>query len=81
MQGKAHPGQVSIAMDEIIPGFQKLTNCVHGEGGRIIAQISHAGTASMSKFTGQAPVGPSTVYHPKQKEELPEGMMNMAYSL
>ena len=74
MQGKAHPGQVSIAMDENIPGFQKLVECVHGEGVKIIAQISHAGTASTSKVTGQASVGPSAVYHPKQKDELPEEM-------
>jgi 2,4-dienoyl-CoA reductase-like NADH-dependent reductase (Old Yellow Enzyme family) len=73
-QGKAHPGQVSIASDDMIPGFRKLTDCIHQEGVKVIAQISHAGSAARSAVTGQAPVGPSAIYHPKQKDELPEKM-------
>lgn len=74
IQGKAHPGQVSIATDEMIPGFQRLTDCIHKEGVKVFAQISHAGSAALSKTTGQPPIGPSTVYHPKQKDELPMEM-------
>jgi 2,4-dienoyl-CoA reductase-like NADH-dependent reductase (Old Yellow Enzyme family) len=70
-QGKAHTGQVSIATDEMIPGFQKLTNCIHQEGVKVFAQISHAGSASKSNVTGHPPVAPSAIYYPKQKEELP----------
>lgn len=74
LQGKAHPGQLSIAADETIPAFQRLTACIHGKGVRIFAQLSHAGSAAISKTTGQRPVGPSPVYHPKQREELPAAM-------
>ncbi len=74
LQGKAHPGQLSIATDETIPAFRQLTTCIHGEGVRVFAQLSHAGSAAMSKNTGQTPVGPSMVYHPKQPEELPAAM-------
>lgn len=73
-QGKAHPGQVSIATDDAISGFMKLTNCIHEEGVKVFAQISHAGTAAKSAVTGQAPVGPSAISHPKQKQELPKEM-------
>lgn len=73
-QGKAHPGQVSIAADDAIPGLRKLTDCIHKEGVKVFAQISHAGTAAKSAVTGQAPAGPSAVYHPKQKQELPKEM-------
>lgn len=73
-QGKAHPGQVSIATDDAISGFMKLTNSIHEEGVKVFAQISHAGTAAKSAITGQAPVGPSAIYHPKQKHELPKEM-------
>lgn len=74
LQGKAHPGQVSIATDDAISGFMKLTNCIHKEGVKVFAQISHAGTAAKSGVTGQAPVGPSAIYHPKQKQELTKEM-------
>lgn len=74
IQGKAHPGQMSIATDEMIPGFQRLTDCIHKERVKVFAQISHAGSAALSKTTGQSPAGPSAVYHPKQKEELPMEM-------
>lgn len=75
-QGKAHPGQVSIATDDAISGFMKLTNCIHEEGVKVFVQISHAGTAAKSVVTGQAPVGPSAISHPKQKQELPKEMTN-----
>ena len=71
LQGKAHPGQTSIASDDVIPSLTQLTNCIHQEGVKVFAQLSHAGSAAVSKTTGQPPVGPSAVYHPKQKEELP----------
>lgn len=71
LQGKAHPGQMSIASDDLIPGLRKLTDCIHQEGVKVFAQISHAGIATKSAFTGQTPIGPSVISHSKQKEELP----------
>jgi 2,4-dienoyl-CoA reductase-like NADH-dependent reductase (Old Yellow Enzyme family) len=71
LHGKAHPGQVSIATDEMIPGFQKLTDCIHKESVKVFAQISHAGSAAKSAVTGHTPLAPSAIYHPKQQEELP----------
>lgn len=70
-QGKASPGQLSIASDLCIPGFQKLTECVHEQGVKIIVQISHAGSAALSRITGQEVAGPSAVLHPRRQEEMP----------
>ena len=74
LQGKAHPGQISIASDDVIPSLRRLTDCIHQEDVKVFAQLSHAGSAALSKVTGQLPVGPSPIYHSKQQEELPAEM-------
>lgn len=74
LQGKAHPGQTSMAEDADLAAWQRLTDIVHGEGVKIFAQLSHAGSAATSAVTRQVPVGPSSVFHPKQTKELPEEM-------
>ena len=71
-QGKAHPGQMSIATDDAAGSFVRLTDAVHTEGVKIFAQLSHAGTAASSTVTGAVPVGPSPMFHPTQRKELPE---------
>lgn len=71
-QGKAHPGQMSIATDEGIDSLKRLTDAIHREDVKVFAQISHAGTAASSAVTGAVPVGPSAVFHPNQRKDLPE---------
>lgn len=29
IQGKVHPSQTSIASNDVIPSFQRITNCIH----------------------------------------------------
>jgi len=41
--GKAHDGMAGISSDRHIPGLRALTDAVHRHGGRIVAQINHAG--------------------------------------
>lgn len=41
--GKAHPEMAGIYADELIPHLAALTDAVHREGGRIVAQINHGG--------------------------------------
>lgn len=65
---------MSIAADDKISGFRQLTDRIHQEGVKVFEQIRHAGSAALSKITGQPPIAPCAVYHPKQKEELPEEM-------
>ena len=59
LQGMAHPGQLSMAEDPVIPAYRKLTSAIHGEGAAAIAQLNHAGIKAMD--TGLPPAGPSAV--------------------
>ncbi len=59
LQGMAHKDQLSMADDSVIPAYRRLTDAVHEEGARIIAQISHAGIKA--KDSGLPAVGPSAV--------------------
>ncbi len=58
-QGMAHPGQLSMAADSVIPAYRKLTDAIHREGSAVIAQLNHAGVKAMD--TGLPPAGPSAV--------------------
>lgn len=58
-QGMAHPGQLSMASDPVIPAYRKLTDAIHGEGAAVIAQLNHAGVKAMD--TGLLPAGPSVL--------------------
>ena len=73
-QGKAHPRQASMASDDVIPSFRRLTDLIHQEGVKVFVQLSHAGSATQSQTTSLSPVGPSPVPHPKHPEELPQEM-------
>lgn len=51
--------QAGLDHDDAIPGFRAVTDAVHRHGGRIFAQIAHAGSQSMV-FTTR-PLAPSPV--------------------
>src|SRR3712207_2321852 len=59
--GKASAGQVSIADDSDVAGLKKLVAVVHGNDSKIIAQISHAGSATNSEITGKEVLSASAV--------------------
>lgn len=69
-QGKAHPGQVSIAEDSVLDGMTKLAQTIHKNGSMAIVQMNHAGSATNSSITGMEVVGPSAVQNtnPNGKE-------------
>ena len=52
--GKAHRGMAGISSDVHVPMLRKLTEDVHEHGGKIVAQINHAGIHSLTD-----PAGPS----------------------
>ena len=58
-QGMAHPSQLSMAEDSVIPAYRRLTDAVHEEGAKIIAQLNHAG--AKAKCEGCRPAGPSDI--------------------
>ena len=51
--------QAGLHDDAMIPGLRKVTDAVHRQGGRILVQLAHAGSQSMS-FTTR-PLAPSAV--------------------
>ncbi len=59
--GQAGPWQLGIYDDNLIPGLAELTAAVHHNGGRIVAQLAHAGFHAAGKLTGQVPLAPSAV--------------------
>ena len=59
LQGMAHPGQLSMAEDSVIPAYRKLTDAIRGEGASVLAQLNHAGIKAMD--TGLPPAGPSAL--------------------
>jgi 2,4-dienoyl-CoA reductase-like NADH-dependent reductase (Old Yellow Enzyme family) len=63
-EGQAGGGQLGAHSDEMIPSLKKLTDIVHRNGGKIAAQILHAGWFAGSDQPGSQPVGPSPVINP-----------------
>jgi 2,4-dienoyl-CoA reductase-like NADH-dependent reductase (Old Yellow Enzyme family) len=58
-RGRYEHRQTGIETDERIPGLQRLTEAVHRRGGKIFAQIAHAG--SQSVVASNDPLAPSPV--------------------
>jgi len=50
--GKAHAGMAGISHDFHVPRLRELTDAVHTHGGKIVAQINHAGYNSMVDRAG-----------------------------
>jgi 2,4-dienoyl-CoA reductase-like NADH-dependent reductase (Old Yellow Enzyme family) len=58
-RGRYERLQTGIDRDELIPGLRRLTDRVHRYGGRIFAQIAHAGSQSI--VPGNEPLAPSPI--------------------
>jgi len=58
-RGRYDPVQAGIHTDAMIPGLRAATEAVHESGGRIFAQLGHAG--SQSVVSGVEPLSPSEV--------------------
>ncbi len=59
--GKATPRQIGIYSDGFIDGLKKLTESVHKNGGKILAQLSHAGIFAPRKLIKGEPVDVSRI--------------------
>ncbi|GAA2173917.1 alkene reductase [Arthrobacter parietis] len=60
--GQGFPGQPGLVTDEQIEGWTKVTDAVHAEGGRIFAQVMHAGRVTHEDTNGgRTVVGPSAI--------------------
>lgn len=61
-RGQSQPNQTGIHDDSLIPGLRQLTEAVHDAGGRIFAQLAHAG--SQTSMPDIDPLAPSPVANP-----------------
>lgn len=60
--GQGFPGQPGLVTEEQLAGWTKVTAAVHAEGGRIFAQVMHAGRVTHEDTTGgYAVVAPSAI--------------------
>ncbi|MEU8411230.1 alkene reductase [Amycolatopsis japonica] len=59
--GKSGPGIPGLVTEQQAEAWREVTEAVHEEGGRIYAQLWHAGRVSHPGVTGRAPVAPSAV--------------------
>jgi N-ethylmaleimide reductase len=62
-QGQGYPATPGIHSAEQVAGWRKVTEAVHGAGGRIFLQLWHVGRISHSSFQpdGGLPVAPSAI--------------------
>lgn len=57
--GQALPRQMGAYSEDLLTWLLKMTQAVHGEGGKIAIQICHAGCLASPQFAGATPIGPS----------------------
>jgi len=72
-EGKQAQGKLGIYDDSLVPGLKSVPRRVHDRGGRIVAQLVHAGGQANRDVTGLPPVAPSAVsvpYYPEIPKEL-----------
>jgi 2,4-dienoyl-CoA reductase-like NADH-dependent reductase (Old Yellow Enzyme family) len=58
-RGRYVAGQTGIDADSLVPGLRRLTDAVHRHGGKIFAELAHAG--SQSRVPETTPLAPSPV--------------------
>lgn len=63
-RGRQMTGAIGACTDSQIPTLGKLAGAVHGAGGRLMAQLFHAGAQTSVRTIGEPPVGPSEVQSP-----------------
>ena len=63
-EGLAYPMQAAIYDDCFIPSLSRLTERIHKNGGRIFAQLHHAGRMQGKGSTSRMAVGPSSIPDP-----------------
>lgn len=66
-EGSSAPGQILMSQDAL-PGLRKMTDAVHEAGGKISAQLGHAGAVASKKVTGVTAKAPSKLINPSSFE-------------
>ncbi len=59
--GQGYLSTPGLHTDDQVAGWRGVADAVHGAGGRVFAQLMHAGRISHQDFHGEQPVAPSAV--------------------
>lgn len=59
--GESNPNTPGLHRDDQVAAWRAVTGAVHASGGRIFAQLQHAGRVSHPEISGHTPVAPSAV--------------------
>lgn len=54
-EGQAGPWQLGIYKDELVDGLESMCDAVHNAGGKMVAQLAHAGHFAAKALTKQRP--------------------------
>ncbi len=55
-EGQAGPWQLGIYKDELMGGLRNMTSSVHAAGGKIVAQLAHAGCRAAASLSNRMPI-------------------------
>jgi 2,4-dienoyl-CoA reductase-like NADH-dependent reductase (Old Yellow Enzyme family) len=80
-EGKASSRQLSVHNDDSLPSLKRMVDIVHEGGGKIAAQILHSGWMASPEITGTAPIGPTTLTHPRSGIQVRELSSEEVYEL
>lgn len=72
-QGRAHPRQTGAHIDAMVGPLTRVSDAVHKSNGLIAMQLSHAGGQSRADWVGGKLLGPSSMIHPANQQEV-EGL-------
>ncbi|GAA2729226.1 alkene reductase [Actinocorallia aurantiaca] len=61
LQGQSNPRTPGLHNDEQVAAWRPVTEAVHADGGRIFAQLMHAGRVGHPETVGHHPVAPSAI--------------------
>lgn len=67
-RGRLSPWMAMLADDAALEGFRGLCDAIHGVGGRIFIQLSHAGRQTVSQFCGGQPLSASDLPCPVMRD-------------
>jgi 2,4-dienoyl-CoA reductase-like NADH-dependent reductase (Old Yellow Enzyme family) len=60
-EGQAGIFQLGIYEDGLVKGLEAMTGAVHSRGGKIVAQLAHAGLFGSTRLSGEPPVAVSAL--------------------
>lgn len=75
LQGQSNPNTPGLHSDEQVRAWREVTGAVHANGGRIFAQIMHAGRVGHPEVVGYTPVAPSAVSLKAELFTGPKGLL------